>query len=128
MAVVRWSLWDPELGTNLEFPINPTESFLPQREKDLSTQMTTQGSLVAFEGNDKPSEFNFSGTFLNETSFIFMNTWFNKRYQLQLTDDLGNEYWIYLKSFSPKRKRSSNYAWAFTYEATGVILDWVVGI
>lgn len=123
MAVVRWTLWDPVLGTTLEFPINPAESYLPQREKAMVTEQTTAGLLVAFEGEEVPKEFNFSGTFLNEASYDFMTTWFNKRYQLRLTDDLGNQYWVYLKSFSPRRKRSSNYSWAFTYEANAVIMD-----
>lgn len=123
MAVVRWTLWDPVLGTTLEFPINPAQSFLPQREKSFSTETTTAGQVVAFEGEERPNEFDFSGTFLNETSYNFMNTWFDKRYQLLLTDDLGNEIWIYLKSFLPERKRSSNYPWAFTYKASAMVMD-----
>lgn len=122
--VVRWTLYDPVLGTTLEFPINPAESFLPNREKEFSIQQTTQGKLIAFEGNEKPVEFNFSGTFLDEASYNFMTTWFNKRYQLRLTDDLGKQYWIYLKTFSPERKRSSNYRWAFKYSAQATVLDW----
>ena len=124
MSVVRWTLWDPVLGTTLTFPINPAESFLPHREKEFTLQTTTQGKLLAFEGNEKAQEFNFSGTFLDQNSYNFMVNWFNKRYQLRLTDDLGNQFWIYLKSFSPKRKRSSNYKWAFTYDATAVLMDW----
>lgn len=124
MTVVRWTLWDPVLGTTLTFPINPAESFLPQREKEFTQEITTQGKLVAFEGNIKPAEFNFSGTFLDEDSYDFMVNWFNKRYQVRLTDDLGKQYWIYLKSFLPKRKRSSNHRWAFTYDADAVVMDW----
>ncbi len=123
MAVVRWTLWDPVLGTTLQFPINPAESYLPQREKEMTTEQTTAGLLVAFEGQETPSEFKFSGTFLDQASYDFMVTWFDKRYQLRLTDDLGNQFWVYLKSFLPQRKRSSNYSWAFTYEGIAVIMD-----
>lgn len=123
MAVVRWTLWDPVLGTTLTFPVNPSESFLPQREKQMVTEKTTAGVLVAFEGEESPQEFNFSGTFLDESSYDFMVTWFEKRYQLRLTDDLGNQFWVYLKAFRPKRKRASNHEWAFTYDAAGLIMD-----
>jgi hypothetical protein len=126
MAVIKWTLWDPVLGTTLTFPINPAEGFLPEREKTFTMEHTTapNGKFIAFEGPETSIAFNFSGTFLEESSYDFMISWFNKKYQLRLTDDLGNEYWVYLKKFSPKRRRSSNYTWAFTYDAEAVVINW----
>lgn len=126
MAVVKWTLYDPVLDSTLTFPINPAEGFLPEREKEFSMEHTTapNGKFIAFEGAETPIAFNFSGTFLDEASYNFMVTWFNKKYQLRLTDDLGKQYWVYLKKFSPKRRRSSNYRWSFSYDAEAVIINW----
>lgn len=126
MAVVRWTLWDPVLNTTLTFPINPAEGFLPEREKEFTMEHTAapNGKFIAFEGPETSISFNFSGVFLEESSYNFMTTWFNKKYQLRLTDDLGKQYWVYLKKFSPKRRKSSNYQWSFEYEAEAVVINW----
>lgn len=126
MAVVRWTLFDPVLNTTLTFPMNPNEGSLPQREKNFTMEHTTapDGKFIAFEGAEAPVNFNFSGTLLDQDGYTFMVTWFNKKYQLRLTDDLGNQYWVYLKRFSPKRKRAVHSPWAFEYDAEGVIINW----
>lgn len=122
--VVRWQVYDPYLGTE-EFPLNPSEVDLPPLEKDITTRHTTANNkAVLFEGNGEPTEFKFNGVLFEEADYDWFVTWYNKKYQVRVTDDLGQEFWIYLQSFRPRRRRSFHHPWCIEYEAVAVIVDW----
>lgn len=125
--VVRWKFFDPILDDNFEFPINPSDGGLPSYEKNISGEMTTarDGKRILFEGTSQPMDISFSGTLLEIEDFNWFISWYNKKYQVLLTDDLGNDTWVYLTQFTPKRKRSFQHDWAISYEAKMSIVDWV---
>lgn len=122
--VVRWRIYDPVEDETLEFPVNPSEGSLPSLERHFTSELTTNGRRILFEGDSDRSEVSFSGFLLYEEDYQWFLTWYSNKYQVKLTDDLGNETWIYLTSFVPKRKRSSHYAWHIEYDAKAVVVDW----
>lgn len=124
--VVRWNFYDPILDESFEFPLNPNDGGLPSFEKNIQGEMTTatDGRKILFEGTSKASEISFSGSLLEKSDFDWFISWYNKKYQVLLTDDLDNETWVYLVSFIPKRKRSFQHDWAISYEARVSIVDW----
>lgn len=124
----RWKFYDPTTTTETEFILNPRDGGLPQWEKTVTAQGTTapanEGNIVIFEGTDKPSTVAFSGTLIYQEHHQFFLDWFQKRYQVRITDDLGNVVWCYLTKYSPKRKNRVNYKWTADYDAEALILDW----
>jgi len=126
MAVVRWTFYDPVTSETWQFNLNPKEGGSLQYEKNLTYEVTTDpdGKTLIFEGRDQPMESSFSGTILEEDHYNALLTWWQKRRQIRLTDDLNRQMWIYIKSFAPKRQRTVHYPWRHEYEVTFVIIDW----
>jgi hypothetical protein len=128
MSVVRWEVYDPDLDETWVFPMNPQSGALPERVKTITEQAVAAsdapGAALLFEGQDEPARLGWDGTILTEAFYLAMLTWFEKRRQLQLTDDLGQSWWVYLTKFSPKRMNRHNYPWAMTYSAECIVLDW----
>lgn len=112
----------------MTFERNPREGALPQREKSVTASGTTapaeEGNIVVFEGRDKPSTFDMSGTIASQAHYDFMVSWYDLRHQVRVTDDLGQVFWCYLTSFKPKRKNRHSHPWAADYEAQALILSW----
>ncbi len=125
MAVVRWLFEDLVLTESYTFEINPTEGGSLAYEKSVSQSTTSafDGKVIAFEGQDKPLSSSFTGTILTQAGYDAMVTWFNKRHQIKLTDDLEREFMIYITKFVPKRVRSALYPWKHTYQVDYIILD-----
>lgn len=123
--VVRWSFLDPTDSTTAVFEINPNAGGTPARSVTLTTQNTLApgGKNIVYEGAEDPLQLQFSGTILTSTMLALMNTWFTKKHQVQLTDDLGRTYMILITKFDPKRVRSPNF-WKHTYDCTAIVVDW----
>lgn len=123
---VRWTFYDPTGPTTYNFPINPNEGGSPELRKTISYQNTSapDGKVLVFEGRDSPPTMSFSGTLLTEAQYEAFETWFQKRRQIKITDDLDREYWIYITSYAPKRVRARNYPWKHTYQIEATIIDW----
>lgn len=122
--VVRWKFFDGV--TEVEFPINPSEGGSPQYEKNFVFEDTSapEGKTLVFEGRDSPKPLNFSGVILTEAHYDFMIEWWDKRNQVRITDDLGREFWVIIKSFRPKRERAHSYPWKHSFDVEAVIVDW----
>lgn len=126
MPVHRWTMWDPESDTTLTFPMNPVEGSLPSFEANITQHPTVapDGMVLLFEGRDAAQTFPFSGWVLTQTHYQFLVNWFRLKRQVRVTDDLGNQFWLYLTKFTPTRKRSINFDWLIEYDAEAIILDW----
>jgi hypothetical protein len=126
MARIAWRWEDPTEGTVQFMSLNPNEGASPTFSKNLTKERTTapgaQAGLLIYEGADKPAEFPFSGSILNQEQFEFLQTAWEKRHLLLLTDDLGRIFTLYLESFNPKRVRSKSYPWRHTYDATAIVV------
>lgn len=126
--VVRWTFYDPTIPETYTFDINPSEGGTPTRRKKIEYQNTAapDGKVLVFEGRDEPQEFTFTGTILTEAHYTTLVNWFSKRRQIKVTDDLGREHWIYIKSFDATRQRAVHYPWKHSFTIEAVVLDWPV--
>lgn len=123
--VVKWNFLDPAGSDSYTFEVNPLSGADPQYDKSITYQSTTApgGKTLIMEGQDKPLEISWSGTIISESQYDAYVTWFQKRRQIQLTDDLGRVFWIYISSFESQRVRSSNFH-KRTYNVKATVLDW----
>jgi hypothetical protein len=124
--VVRWTLLDPATSDSYQFEVNPNEGGTPPRKKTVSSSPTTasDGINVLFQGMDEPQEMTFSGTLFTSQMFDAFVNWWKKQRQVQLTDDIGRSYWIYITEFAPTLVRSSNYPDKHKFECKAIVLDW----
>lgn len=126
--VIRWTFTDPTgaTPTTYLFEINPSDGGSPALKKNVIFKNTAapDGKTLIYEGRDDPATFTFSGTLLTQTQYNAFQTWFLKRQQILLTDDLGRSYYIYITAFTPKRTRAANNPWKHTYTVEAMTLDW----
>lgn len=118
---VAWKFYD---GTNTYLlPVNPNAASMPSKKRNLTYQATPTGGQITYEGRKTPNVLNFSGDILQESQYNSFRLWFLKRKQVRITDDLGQNFWVYLTSFSPSRQKSREYDWMMTYSAEAFVLD-----
>lgn len=124
--VVRWKFDDPITLETWIWEVNPNEGGTPTYKKQMTYTQTTapDGKTLVFEGADEPQTLTFSGTLLSQSQLDTLVTWYKKRHQIKLTDDLGREFWIYITGFAPKRIRNASQPWKHTYEINATIVDW----
>lgn len=123
--VVKWTFFDPTVPETYVFEVNPSEGGTPSREKNIDQQATAapNGRTLLFEGRDTVSQIDISGTILSQSQYTTFETWFNKRHQIRLTDDLGRQFWVYITSFSATRNRRVSHPWHHSYNMSMLILD-----
>ena len=130
MSRVSWEFYDPAgndgAGETYYWVINPSGGGYPSRSKGIAYNVTAapDGQTVAFEGREAPMSLSFTGTILYESQFNTMTDWFNKRNQIRLTDDLGRQFWIYIKTFNAERVRAASHPWKHSYTMEAIVLDW----
>lgn len=127
MAVrVPWTFDDPVTLEQYSFEVNPNEHTAPNRQKKIVTADTSapDGRTILFEGRREVQKTTFSGVIITQEQFDEFDAWFEKPYQILLTDDRGQEYWIYLESWEPTRQRAYHYPWKHQYTMTAYVLDW----
>lgn len=114
-------LHDPDI---YEFAVNPLTARMPGVQKTFAKQKTASGKEVIFQGRDLVKTMAFSGTILTEEHLEVMDVWFSKEKQVSITDDLGQQYWVYLTSFNASRNYSSQFPWRHEYSAEATVLSW----
>lgn len=118
---VAWTFYD---GTNTyELLVNPNSATMPSLAKKLSKKPTAAGGQVKYEGRADPKKISFSGVILEEAQYRSFQTWFLLNKQIQITDDLGQQFWVYLSAWNPTRRRDTTYPWFTDYSAEGFVLD-----
>jgi hypothetical protein len=127
MAVVRWRFYDPLTLEDEEFPLNPQELTLPEQLSNITVSDTVapDGKAVLAEGVPEVQKISWSGVLLDLDAKDFFTRWKAKKYQVRLTDDYGDEWWIYITKFAPTRPQtrpSHPDLHRYTFEA--LILDW----
>lgn len=119
--VVRWVFNDPYASASYTFEINPNEGGTPTLEKTFSSIRTASPvpKRLVFEGRPKPKQMAFSGVVREQDQYQALLTWRNKRRQVQVTDDLGRTYWIYITNleFSPGGREPAPWRHEYTVEA-----------
>lgn len=126
MPLVRWNLTDPTDASSYDFDMNPNAGGSPQLQKNLIFTKTTgpSGAAVIMEGREEVKRMSVSGVLKEQSHYEALETWYNKKTQIQLTDDLNRVFMIYIIGFTPQRQRSALYPWKHSYTLDYVILDW----
>jgi hypothetical protein len=120
----KWRLFD---GTDTYvFDVNPNEGGTPTFEKNILEESTAapDGLTLIFEGAEKPKPFNFSGVILEQSQYEAMLEWYQKRRQVRVTDDLGRQFWIYIKKFEATRGWRVSHPWRHTFSIEATVVDW----
>lgn len=122
--VQRWTFHDPQTDDTYTFVVNPNEGGTPAYQKKIGYQATTapDGALIAFEGRDEAQTGEFSGTILYRLQYDALIDWFGRRHIVEMTDDLGRIFSIYIQAFEAKRVRSASHKWKHTYSVKYLVL------
>lgn len=125
--VVKWQFNDPATLETHTFEINPNEGGSPEYTKNIQYRNTSapDGKTLLFEGRDNPQTLEFSGVLLTESQYNMFRDWWDKRYQVYVTDDLGREFSIVIEAFIPKRERAFHHPWKHSYTVRATIVDWL---
>lgn len=126
MAVVRWLFTDPVTLDVHEFDINPSpeSAAQPEYNKQMSYEATAaaDGQTIAYEGRREPQRFEWEGvTFTEEEHQTFVE-WWEKGYQIDVTDDRDREWRVYLTNYRPKRAASLHYPDKREYQMSSLII------
>jgi hypothetical protein len=125
MPLVRWKFEDTETADEYTFEVNPSEGGSKQYDKRMTFQTTTasDGKTLVFEGQPEIKTLSFSGTILTQAQYDQMIFWFQKKNPILITDDLGRETLIYIKTFRPERQRAIHYPWKHSYSVEAIVLE-----
>lgn len=121
---VPWVFSDPVNDDSYEFAINPLNATFPTSKRTVTTQYTTSGKPVNFEGRSTVKNLRFSGTILHEEHYNAMVDWANKSSQVHLKDDLGRGFWVVITNFSPTRRYHRDYPWRHEFSVDAVVVSW----
>lgn len=124
--VVKWTFYDPSEDESYVFGINPNDDGLPGYQKNFSYQNTSapDGKVLMMEGREEPRQGSFSGVSLDEAQHLAFITWYKKRNQIEVTDDLGRTFPIVITSYEPKRRWTRNHPYKHDYTMSYVVVDW----
>ena len=127
-AVVRWTFTDYQGSpvTTYTVPMNPNAGGLPEFHKQIQYQNTAApgGNVLMFEGPDQPPKTTVSGTILEEAHYQAFRSWYLKRRPVQIQDDLGNTWIVYITDLTFTRQRSAIYPWKMTFQMNYVVFSY----
>lgn len=116
-----WRFFD---GTNeYLLPVNPDAAKMPSLARAIKKEKTAAGTPFLVEGRQAVQAISFSGLTLSEDQYRAFRSWYKMSRQIRITDDLNQVYWIYIKEFAAKRRKSTNYPWLMEYTASGIVLN-----
>ena len=126
MALVRWTFDDPTTLESYTMEINPNDGGSPTYAKGITINSTSapDGQAIIFEGQDSTQTFEVRGILLTEEQYNALVTWYQKRHQVMVTDDLERQFYIYITGLEFRRKRAIHYPWKHEYTLKYLILDW----
>ncbi len=116
--------------------INPNDGGSPAITKNLTISNSVGPNRVGIvqEGQSSPPVLSFGGVILTQEHYETLETWFDRRIFIKLTDDLGREFYGVFTRFTPRRVRRPSRPWYHTYEAEFTAQayknasgDWVYG-
>lgn len=123
--MVQWKLTDYSTGSavDLTFDINPNKLSHPGRASNIRSDLTTasNGQVIIFQGRDKFRKLTFEGLVNSQSFYTSIDTWKDKHYPLDLTDDEGNVWTVLTEDFKWTRVKRRN-PWRFDYTWAVVVL------
>lgn len=130
-----WSVYDPVLDETVYLEVNPSEDSGSHGinksiiyAAPISTFVSSSGHLkvdamLIAEGPAERESFQYNGTVYTEAQFNMMRALSNKGYPVEMTDDLGRTFLVYITAFEPKRERSVKFKWKHTYTLAGLVIE-----
>ncbi len=106
MAWQRWQFYDPVELEVWTVPINPSKVSEPSLKKNVAQQSTLAGPPMIVGGGRPIPEFKFEGTTLTNDHHLAFVRWWEKGNKVRITDDFGNQWWVYITEYTPERVRS----------------------
>lgn len=129
-GVVKWTFTDVfQRGIapfTYVFAINPNDGGSPTMQKNFNFTHSVgprRGSIIQEGGSEAP-KMDFSGIILSKTQYYALETWYQKRLMLDLTDDLGRTFRGTLSTWTPKRTRRASNPWYHEWDAEFTIYAW----
>ena len=124
--MARWVFTDGVASETYKFEISPNEGGTPPVQKSLTYSSTPgpDGSSIVFEGRDRPRVFSIGGVVHTEAGVTALDTWFDKEYQVKVTDDLGREFYIYITDLELSRAGTRRHPWRHRFRMGYIELDW----
>jgi hypothetical protein len=121
----RWIFTDPTNSSTSTFEANPQDGDVVPRARNVVTQSRRApgDKTVVVVNAQGLREFTFTGTILTQSMYNLLTTWFNKPYPIELTDDLGRTYSLYITKFIPQRIHKPYNPWFHTYTMTGIVVQ-----
>lgn len=106
-------------GTLYVFEINPNEGGSPAIQKNIAvaTNVGPNRGAILQEGQNTAPILSFSGLIITQTHYEALETWFDKKVLLELTDDLGRTFRGVFSAFDPTRIRKPFNPWYHSYTA-----------
>jgi hypothetical protein len=125
--VTRWELFDPEEPETYTLQMNPAEGVAPGIRKNIQYEGTLAGRTLIFEGQDQPQQITWNQVALTIADRDILLAWVDKRRQIMVTTDLGEEIWLYFTGIEFTRKRVTNHEVRYEYTISATVLDWPTG-
>lgn len=122
-ASPRWQFRDVTTGETQEFDINPNEETYNAFSKKIVYQNTLPNKSVIFETQQDASTLSWAGTILSQAELASFQRWFDNRSVIELTDDLGRIFMLYITEFTPKRERRASHPWFHTYNMQAYVFS-----
>ncbi len=122
--MARWAFSDDVLTETYSFDVNPNRGGTPSFEKNLTYSSTPAGSPIVFEGRDKPRTFTISGILREEAQLNALQSWYEKDYQIEITDDLGRQFWVFITDLEFQRAQTRRWPFRHTFTMNYIEVDW----
>lgn len=121
---IPWALYNPLSGQSYNLEINPQTFKIGGKRKAITTEKTTAGQHIFFEGREAPVSFSFGGVTLTEGQLTTLTTLAEVRSQILVEDDLGHQYWFYITTLNLTRQLKRQSPWFHNYTVDATLLDW----
>lgn len=123
---IRWVFHDPN-DTNPAtatwvMPRNPREMTSPTPERNISTQGSLGGNVIAFEGAQVGRAWSFKGRMMDRALYDALDFWSKKRNRFTITDHLGRVLTVVPRVFDFTPKGTPRNYWDGEYEFSAVVL------
>ena len=126
MSFLRWVFTDPATGATYEFPVNPNKmtSVFPDKTITIETTTAGDGQVLLFQGNTKPTNWQFSGDILDEAQYEALRHWtYDIHNRIKVTDHFGRDLLVVLQSFAPEPKAGNGKFWRHLYTIKAVLIS-----
>ena len=123
-STTGWSLDDPVTYEYYDFEINPSSGGTPTLSKSIVYQNTaaSNNKTLVMKRAAEPPSVSVQGAITTQSQLDSLASWTRKRYPINLRDDLGRQYLIYVESFDVRRETSSDTPYSHTYTLTYFIV------